>query len=247
MELISPYPPYPITSPVMLQTWQSLTFLHWAYEPAVIERLLPRGLQLDTFNGEAWIGLAPFLIVSLRPPRVPPLPWISRFPETNVRTYVIGPDGRPGVWFFTLEADRLAAVLGARALYRLPYRWARMRVRASGELVEYESERSWPFGKGRTRIAVRPGERMIAGQLDNFLTARFRLYSQVGPRIGYADIEHEPWPLRRAELVKLEEDLIQQEKIPRPTGSPLVHFSRGLDVRVAKLRTLKATDFTESK
>ena len=247
VESISPYPPYPIKRPVMFQTWRSLTFLHWAYKPAVIEPLLPKGLELDTFNGAAWVALTPFLLTNLHPPMVPALPWLSRFPETNVRTYVKGPDGRPGVWFFTLEAERFAAVLGARALYRLPYRWARMRVGECGELVEYESERLWPFGEGRTRIAVRPGEPMIAGQLDNFLTARFRLYSRVGTRIGYADIEHEPWPLRSAGLVKLEQDLIQRAKIPPPAGDPLVHFSRSLDVRVDRLRTLKLANFIESK
>jgi uncharacterized protein YqjF (DUF2071 family) len=232
VELISPYPPHPIARPIMVQTWRSLTFLHWAYEPAVIGRLLPAGLELDTFDGAAWVGLAPFVLVNLRPPMLPAFPWVSQFPETNVRTYVRGPDGKRGVWFFTLEADRLLAVLGARAFYHLPYRWARMRVQENGGTVKYESERSWPFGAGHSSVSVRPGDRMEVGQLDNFLTARYRLYSVTGTRIGHAEIEHEPWPLQRAEVVELQEDLIERSGVPKPVGKPVVHFSRSLDVRV---------------
>ena len=98
----------------MLQRWLKLTFLHWPYEPDVIRPLIPKQLTLDTFDGAAWIGLVPFLISGLRPPWMPVLPWISTFPETNVRTYVRGPNGDRGVWFFTLEADRLLGVMGAR-------------------------------------------------------------------------------------------------------------------------------------
>lgn len=97
----------------MFQRWELLTFLHWRFEPKPIRRLLPRGLTLDTFEGAAWIGLTPFRVAGLRPPFAPAIPWISRFPETNVRTYVRGPEGERGVWFFTLEAGRLVAVLGA--------------------------------------------------------------------------------------------------------------------------------------
>ncbi len=132
MDIVSPFAPQPVRRPVMLQSWRWLTFLHWRYEPETIRRLLPSQLTLDTFEDAAWVGLTPFLLRNLRPPRLPALPWISQFPETNVRTYVRGPDGERGVWFFTLEADRLAAVIGARSLYRLPYRWADMRVERRG-------------------------------------------------------------------------------------------------------------------
>lgn len=219
----------------MLQTWRSLTFLHWAYEPAVIRRLLPEGLELDTFDGAAWVGLAPFLLVNLRVPTLPAFPWVSHFPETNVRTYVRGQDGKRGVWFFTLEADRLLAVLGARAFYHLPYRWARMRVEEKAGIVKYHSERSWPFGAGHSSVSVRPGERMGVGPLDNFLTVRYRLFSAAGNRIYHADIEHKPWPLRHAEVEEFEGDLIERSGVPKPTGKPVVHFSQDLDVRVGWL------------
>ena len=121
----------------MFQRWRWLTFLHWRYESNIIRSLLPRQLELDNWDGAAWIGLTPFLLTGLRLPRGPSLPWLSQFPETNVRTYVRGPKGERGVWFFTLEAGRLAAVLGARALYCLPYRWADMRISRSDRIVEY--------------------------------------------------------------------------------------------------------------
>lgn len=232
MELISAYAPHPIKRPVMLQTWRALTFLHWAYEPAVIRRLLPEGVELDTFNGAAWIGLTPFLLANLHPPLMPAVPWLSSFPEMNVRTYVKGRDGKPGIWFFTLEADRMAAVLGARMSYRLPYRWARMRVREQEGIVSYQSDRFAPFGKGRARIAVRPGARMEAGQFDNFLTARYRLYTRAGKRIGHADIEHEPWPLRSADVVQFEQDVVEHSGVPKPDGNPVVHFSHEVQVRI---------------
>src|ERR1700760_1325769 len=116
---LSPFAPGPVRRPVMLQQWQNLTFLHWSYPAEQIARLLPADLAVDTFNGAAWVALTPFRLADLRLPGTPSIPWLSAFPETNVRTYVRGPGGERGVWFFTLEAARLAAVVGARLTYRL--------------------------------------------------------------------------------------------------------------------------------
>ncbi len=237
MEFISAHAPQSIARPIMLQSWKSLTFLHWRYDPAVIQRLLPPGLKVDAFDGAAWIGLVPFLLVNLRLPFLPAAPWVSRFPETNVRTYVRGPDGKPGVWFFTLDADRLAAVLGARLFYHLPYRWADMRVLEKGDVFTYQSERRRPFGKGFTNIAVRPGLPLPSSQFDNFLTARFRLYSFGRKRLFQADIEHHPWPLQHAEILRLDQNLIECSGVPKAAGQPVVHFARNLDVRVASLKS----------
>src|SRR5579875_1898603 len=119
LEHISPFAPRPVRWPVMFQRWTFLTFLHWPYEAEIVRKFLPHQLTLDTWDNAAWIGMTPFFLSNLRPPLVPALPWISRFPETSLRTYVRGPDGERGIWFFSLEAARLAAVFGARALYRL--------------------------------------------------------------------------------------------------------------------------------
>lgn len=224
----------------MLQKWNSLTFLHWRYEPGAIGRLIPDELELDTYDGAASIGLTPFLLTHLRPPFGPPLPWISAFPEMNVRTYVLSKDGRRGVWFFTLEADRLAAVMGARLSYRLPYRWAQMRVRDNGELIEYVSQRKWPFGRGSARIVVRPAGRMETGNFDHFLTARYRLYTTIGQQIAFADIDHPPWPLERVKVIDLEQDVVEHSGVPAPEGAPVAHFSRELDVRIGRLRVPQA-------
>ncbi len=162
----------------MFQHWRFLTFLHWRYDPEVIRTLLPARLTLDTFDGAAWVGLTPFLLTALRPPFLPALPWLSHFPETNVRTYVRGPDGERGVWFFTLEAQRLAAVIAARSLYRLPYRWARMSVTRTAERVEYRSARRRPFGQAQTAIVVEPEPAAARRRL------RQLSYRQISPVYG---------------------------------------------------------------
>ena len=233
---ISPFPPRPVRRPVMFQRWRLLTFLHWRYDPELIRGLLPTQVTLDTFDGAAWVGLTPFLLTGLRPPFLPALPWMSTFPETNVRTYVRGPDGERGIWFFTLEAQRLAAVMGARLLYRLPYRWARMRVRLSVSRVEYKSTRKWPGACAETDIAVQPGNPMRPGDFDNFLTARFRLYTMAGKRLALAQIEHEPWPLHHAQVLHLKQNVIEKSGVAQPADEPIVHYSPDLIVRIGRLQ-----------
>ena len=220
----------------MLQRWQQLTFLHWRYDPSTVQRLLPKGLTLDTFQGSAWVGLTPFVLRDLRPPKLPSIPWVSHFAETNLRTYVCDPQGRHGVWFFSLEASRLLAVLGARMVYRLPYMWARMRVDRDGATINYQSRRRWPGPRGaQTKITIEVGEHLAPealGDFDHFLTARWRLYTMLGERLGAAQVEHAPWLLCRARVVKLHQDLTIAAGLSAPQEAPLVHYSPGVDVRV---------------
>jgi uncharacterized protein len=225
----------------MFQRWRWLTFLHWPYDPAAIRSLLPPQVTLDTFDGAAWIGLTPFLLTGLHPPGAPALPWLSQFPETNVRTYVRGPDSEGGVWFFTLEAARLAAVAGARATYRLPYRWSDMRVLRSGRIVEYESHRKWPFGCAQSSIAIQHGEPIHAADFDNFLTARYRLYTLWRNRLAFAQIHHAPWPLHSARVLRLHQNLVEASGVPRPHGHPIVHYSPDLQVRIGRLQVCSMT------
>jgi len=211
----------------MRQTWRQLTFLHWPYHPADIRRLLPDGLTLDTFEHSAWVGLVPFEICNLR--------GIPSFPETNLRTYVIGPDGSRAVWFFSLDADRLLAVIGARAGYRLPYFWANMRVRNDGRTIRYTSRRRWPHGQSTTNIGIEAGERYQPNQIterDHFFTARFRLYTRMGGQLAAAQIEHDPWPLARAEALEVNQTLTTAAGLPPPEGSPLALFSGEIDVKI---------------
>ncbi|MBV9441308.1 MAG: DUF2071 domain-containing protein [Acidobacteriaceae bacterium] len=233
-EHISPYAPRDVAHPVMLQQWHRLTFLHWPFDPATIRPLIPYGLDLDTFDGAAWVGLTPFMLTGLRLPFLPAFPWISRFPETNVRTYVRGPDGEGGVWFFTLEASRLLAVLGARLFFRLPYRWARMSVLRTRTRVAYRSAR-W-IGEGNNHLVIEPGQPIRAGDRENFLTARYRLYTILQGRIAYAQIFHHRWPLHAAKALHIEQNLFANSGVPQPSGAPHLLYSPRLEVRIDRLR-----------
>jgi uncharacterized protein len=229
--------PHPVRPALMLQQWRLLTFLHWRFPAEDVARLLPEGLTVQTFDGTAWVGLVPFVMMGVRAPGIPPLPWLSRFPETNVRTYIVGPDGREGIWFFSLDAARLAPVLAGRAGYGLPYFWSSMRAHPYGGELAYRSVRRWPGESGAGCHAVvtpgRPYEPDELGPLDHFLTARFRLYSVLGGRLVGADADHPPWPLYRGSVRHLTQNLLSVAGLPEPEqGAPLVHTSPGVTVRI---------------
>src|SRR6266545_2456497 len=184
----------PVPRPVMLQHWRRLTFLHWRYPPAAVQAVLPADLEVETFDGSAWVGLVPFLMDGVRPPGMPPAPWASRFPETNVRTYARGPDGRGAIWFLSLDASRLGAVLAARAGYALPYFWSRMSVEARADRLAYRGRRRWPGPAGAGCDADvelgAPFQPAELGPLDHFLTARYRLWTVARGRLAAAAAEH---------------------------------------------------------
>jgi uncharacterized protein YqjF (DUF2071 family) len=146
---------------------------------------------------------------------------------------VRGPDGERGIWFFSLDAARALAVLGARAAFGLPYAWSRMRVEVTAERIRYQSFRHWPDRTSMSRIDVEPGTPVPSGQIEIFLTARYRLYSFIGGVLTYTQVEHAPWPLRTARIVRLEQTITRTAGLPEPDGPPLVHFSTGVTVRVA--------------
>ncbi|GIF66161.1 hypothetical protein Ais01nite_41960 [Asanoa ishikariensis] len=229
-----------VERPVMFQTWRDLTFLHWRYPATAVQELLPPGLTVDTHDGDAWVGLVPFVMAGIRAPYVPALPWLSRFPETNVRTYVIGPDGRAGIWFFSLDAARLAPVVVARLTYSLPYVWSDMSVRVDGPTQHYLCRRHRTPDQ-RCDATVRVGPPIPEpSPLEEFLTARHRLYSVRSGRMVAADAEHGPWPLRRGELLDLDQNLLEAGGLPAPVGDPLVHASAGVLVRVSGWREVSS-------
>jgi hypothetical protein len=226
----------------MVQWWDQLAFVHWCYEPAEVQRLLPEGLFVDEHDGSAWVSLVPFFLrVGL--PGTPSVPWFSRFAETNVRTYVRSADGRRGVWFSSLDAERLGAVVVARVSYQLPYFWAEMSIDGPpGGTADptgvwtYRSRRRWPGPRGATselRVRVgdvyRPDE---LGSLDHFLTARWGLFSSPPWGLRHAPAWHEPWPLRRAEVLDLDDGLLAAAGLPPPPEPPLAHWSPGVEVRI---------------
>jgi uncharacterized protein len=228
-----------IHRPVMHQDWRDLTFLHWRYPADVVQKLLPPALTVQTFDGDAWIGLVPFVMDRVRAPGVPALPWLSRFAETNVRTYVTGPDGSQGIYFFSLDAARLPAVLTGRWTYRLPYVWSHMSVTASPDRFRYASSRRWPGPRGaRCDAVVARGTPVTPGPLEYFLTYRFRLYSVVGRRLVQALASHGPWELFTGTLEALEESVLAAAGLPPATGEPLVHTTAGVSVRIGGWRRI---------
>lgn len=233
---MSAHAPVPVASPVMLQRWDSLSYVHWRYAPEEVQPLLPPGLEVDTFDGGAWVGLVPFHMEDIRPPRLPKgIPWVGTFPETNIRTYAVGPDGRRGVYFQSLDITRLAAVAVARVWYRLPYNWAKMSIEQDGDSIVYRSRRRWPRDGAGSEVAITIGPAIDKpSELEHFLTARWGLWTTIRGRLTYAPVTHPPWPLHRAQLTHLTENLTTAAGLPAPNGEPLVHYSPGVDVRIGR-------------
>lgn len=223
----------PGRQPIMSQRWEDVAFLHWQVAPNTVAGLLPPGLDVDTIGGSGWVGLVPFHMVGIGLPTGPPVPYLGTFAETNVRTYVIGPDG-PGVWFHSLEAARFLPVAAARLFYRLPYFHAAMRFDRSDDTVTYNTIRRWPGPQGvggTTRVRI--GERITEPTaLDNFLTARWRLYTLTRGRLSSAEVRHEAWPLYRARPVSWDAELVSQAGYPSPNQVPYTLFSPGVGVEV---------------
>ena len=219
----------------MLQRWDRLTFLHWKYPIAAVQQLLPPGLVVESYDGSAWVGLVPFFM-EVKIPRLGRVPWLFEFPETNVRTYVRGPSGDPGVWFFSLEAARFLAVVTARTTYRVPYFWSQMDLALDGQTIRYTAQRRWPHpGKVGSLVEVEIWDQYQSAELtgfDHYLTARWTLYGTWGRRLLMARAQHAPWPLHRARVVVLEDGLVEATGLPAPGDPPIVHWSPGVDVKV---------------
>jgi uncharacterized protein YqjF (DUF2071 family) len=225
----------------MVHRWDNLTFLHWAYPVEEVQRLLPDGLVAEQHHGRAWVGLVPFEM-EVRLPGTEPTPWLSHFPETNVRTYVRAPDGTTGVWFLSLDAARLGAVVTARVGFDLPYFWSKMAVTTVGRVVSYQSRRRWPGPRGAaSEVAIERGDRVAPDDLtglEHWLTARWRLYSVAGDRRRYALAEHEPWTLHEARVLHCETDLLVAAGLRAPSTPALAHWSPGVEVRIGAPRRL---------
>jgi uncharacterized protein YqjF (DUF2071 family) len=247
---VDPYPllpPLEVKRPVMLHTWSDLSFVHWPAEPGAVQSVLPDCVTVDEFGGAAWIGLVPFH-VTIRAPGLPRVPWVSSFEEMNVRTYVRGPDGTPGVWFITLDAARLGAVLLARMSYRLKYFWSKLNFSKVGNVVTYATARRWPGPRrAEAKIALEVDEEpgsMHLSDLERFLTARWCFYCTIGRRLYRAQIEHEPWPIQRARLLHCDPGLIPACGLPPSESEPLVHYSNRVDVRMGAPKRVPFQLFT---
>ena len=231
--------PWPLPSKrwIMEQTWNDLLFAHWPVPFHVLRPLVPRELSLDVFEGQPWAAVTPFHMTGIRARWTPPLPGLSRFPELNVRTYV-SYGGKPGVYFFSLDAASRAAVWAARATYRLPYFYARMNVLVGRGSVQYVCRRN-SAAEFRADYRPRAGIQLRApGTLEHWLTERYCLYTVANNSVFRAEIHHEPWPLQDAEAEISMNTLGKAAGITLPEIPPLLHFAKKLQVLIWPLRRL---------
>jgi uncharacterized protein YqjF (DUF2071 family) len=216
----------------MGQTWEDLLFAHWRAAPESLRALFPARLELDLYEGEAWIGITPFAVTGLRARGLPPVPYLSSFLELNTRTYVTA-GGKPGIWFFSLDASSELAVEGARRGYKLPYFRAHMQAQWGGGWLSYESRRRDSRAEAASfRGRYRPlGDELSPDprSLAHFLTERYCLYTTEAGRLKRAEIHHRPWPLQPAEA-EIDENTMPPRGVEVLDDDPLLHFSARQDV-----------------
>ena len=211
---------------VMGQTWDDLLFVHYRVPVEKLRPLIPEGLEVEEHSDSGWLGTTPFVVTGLRARGLLPLPFASSFRELNVRTYVTR-NGKPGIWFFSLDASSQLAVEAARRLYRLPYFRAEISLRRRGGELLYDCSR----GDGKAFSAAYRGQGDLfnaePGSLEHFLTERYCLYAEHEDELYRADIHHRPWPLQAAEA---QIDLNTMPPVQVSEDEPLVHYSARQDV-----------------
>lgn len=228
--------------PLMYQSWRKLLFIHWRLPPELLRQHIPAPLEVDTFEGDAWVGITPFVVRNLRPVFLPALPWVGDFNEINVRTYV-HLNGIPGVWFFSLDADSVMAVVGARAGYRLPYYTAEMSFREGEGIIRYTSKRTGNLTQPvEFRASWEKQETLGEAHSDSlefFLVERYCLYAADEGKVYRARIFHPPWRLRTAQLHGFDSTMIEAQGLPNPNGVPLLHYSESQDAAVWPLKRVR--------
>lgn len=224
--------PLPAGAWIMQQTWNDLLFAHWAVSREQLRRLVPSELPLDTFDGQCWVAVAPFHMSGIRGRFMPPIPGTSALPELNVRTYVTY-GGKPGVYFFSLDAGSRLAVWGAQTFYKLPYFFARMHVQDREGWTEYSSSRVGSPAEFRGRYRpVSPVRLRVPGSLEHWLTERYCLYTVSGGNVYRSEIHHAPWPLQDAEAEIQINTMAAAAGIEPSSAIPFLHFSKRLGVLI---------------
>ena len=227
----------PVRRPLLVQRWADLTFLHWPFDPALVAPLLPAGTEPDVLDGVTYVGLIAFRMEDCGFLRGPGVPYLGTFCETNVRLYSVDENGHRAVVFLSLDAERLLPVLFARASLRLPYMWSKMRLTRRANVLTYTSHRRWPGPPGAaSSLKVQIGDLIPEPTpLEHFLTARWGLHTTAWGRTVHLPNDHPQWPLHRAELLSLDDDLIPATGLPRPAGPPVsVLHSPGVPVTFGK-------------
>jgi uncharacterized protein YqjF (DUF2071 family) len=220
--------------PVMFQRWMHLLFLHWPTPPDLVQMTLPEGLLVDTFDGHAWLGIVPFFMRGVRPAGFISVPGISNFLELNLRTYVRDVLGRPGIWFYSLDANQMLAVCLARAAFALPYEFADMRATVSEGEIDYRSHR---LGSGSSlHYRYRPTEKLgeaRLGSLGFFLVERYRLFARRGNKLFTGQVHHSPYQLHKVAVAQADPGLFAMNGFETPAERP-VHmvYSERVDVSI---------------
>ncbi len=233
--------PWPLPSGpwVMKQTWRDLLFAHWPMPADALRPLIPAQLDLDVFDEQCWVGVVPFHMTGIRARAVPALPGLSRFPELNVRTYVTH-SGKPGVYFFSLDAASLTAVRAARAFYHLPYFHAAMSSDDRDGSIHYSSQRLRGAAVFRGRFRPKAAlELSQKGSLEHWLTERYCLYTTHANKVYRGDIHHQPWPLQKAEAEFEINTVAEAAGITLPDTAPSLLFARKLEVLIWPLRRIE--------
>ncbi len=215
------------------QSWRDLLFVHWEVPHEALRALLPARLSVDTFEGRAYVGMVPFVMKDIRPAWLPRV-MAQNFLETNLRTYVHLEGEGPGVWFFSLEASSLLAVMAARLGWSLPYHHARMSLERQGDRIDYRSVRR--SDGAHVTASWTPGAMLgpsTPGTVEHFLLERYLLYAERGGQLFVGQVHHEAYPAREAELHELEESLAQATQLPGYAAPPaFVHACDGVDVEM---------------
>ncbi len=232
----------PDRQPVGHQRWRQLSFIHWRVPAETLQPLVPAPLEIDTYEGDAWLGLVPFFMSHVRPWWSPSVPWISNFCETNLRTYVHHRGQQPGVWFFSLDAARLLPVLVARQVWKLNYYWAKMKIDRQQDVIRYTSRRFSKRNQAGVHLSVEidpaPLTRPSRGyetSLEFFLAERYLLYTESARGMLRGQVHHHPYPLKRARVQTMQESLSAAAGCPRTDAPDHILFSEGVDVEIFPL------------
>ena len=226
-------------SAVMYQRWSDLLFLHWKWDTVDLQSRLPVGLHIDTFEDQAWLGVVPFFMQRIRPRFLPPVPGISWFLELNVRTYVHDDQGRPGVWFFSLDCDQPLAVWAAQTFFHLPYQHAAMKARKEGPRVIYECQRKGaPNAASFDYSLTGPTRAAQPGTLEFFLAERYLLFSSTPNGLRTGQVHHAPYPIANTTLDAWSDAPLLWNNWASPLGPPdHVLGSPGVDVEIFSLQS----------
>ena len=218
---------------MVAQRWRDVAFLHWPLDPSTAAPLLPPGTRPDELDGRTFVGVVALEMARTRVLGGPPLPWLGTFGQVNVRLYSVDREGRRGVVFLSLTADRMLPALAARVLTGLPYAWGRVGVQRTDDRRTYTAR----SGAGDMRIALRIGPRREPGALELFVAARWGLHTRMAGRGVYIAVEHRPWTLHTAELDEFDGDLLAAAGLPGVSSPPeSVLFSPGVAARIGPAR-----------